>query len=155
MIRAQLILAASAIAFASGCDDSQPTQPSRPIVVRSQAQDQLHQLDDMNRAIALRRAIFDSGSRCKRVTESGYVTEHGNLSMWTASCDDGRRWAIFVAPDESVQVRNCEGLADIGLPECVIREPARPATEADGAESSNVADSTAENADGNEEAPAN
>ena len=115
-------LLACAAAFLAACDQSQPTQPSRPIVVRSQAQDQLHQLDDMNRAIALKRAIYASGFACKRVAKSGYVQEYKNLSMWTASCDDRREWAIFAGPDGSAQVRPCQDLAELGLPQCVIKE---------------------------------
>ena len=107
-----------------GCDGSQPTQPRQPIVVRSEAQDQLHQLDEMNRDIALKRAIHASGFRCKRVLKSGYVQEHGNLSMWTANCDDGTDWAIFAGPDGSAQVRRCADLARFGMPACVIKQGA-------------------------------
>ncbi|MEO5972888.1 MAG: hypothetical protein ABIP91_05955 [Sphingomicrobium sp.] len=114
----------------SACDAPEPAKPRKPIVVRSAAQDQLHQLDDLNRAIGLKRAIQASEIRCKRVTESGYVQEHKNLSMWTASCDDGTAYAIFVAPDGTAQVRPCADLAQFGLPACVIAkktEPAKPA----------------------------
>ena len=45
----------------------------------------------MSQKIALRRAIYDSGRTCQTVTEAGYVQEYGNLSMWTASCENGRR----------------------------------------------------------------
>jgi hypothetical protein len=115
-------LLACAAALVAACDQSQPTQPSRPIVVRSEAQDQLHHLDDMNRAIALKRAIYASGFTCKRVAKSGYVREYKNLSMWTASCDDGRQWGIFAGPDGSAQVRPCKDLAELGLPQCVMKE---------------------------------
>jgi hypothetical protein len=111
----------------AGCNDSQPTQPKQPIVVRSEAQDRLHQLDDLNRAIALKRAIYDSGFTCKRVTTSGYVQEVQNLSMWTASCDDGNDWAIFAGPDGSAQVRRCQDLAEFKLPACTIKPAAKPA----------------------------
>ncbi len=123
-MRARLLFACSAAFVAAACDQSQPTQPRQPIVVRSEAQDQLHQLDDLNRAIALKRAIQESGFTCKRVTKSGYVQEYRNLSMWTASCDDKREWAIFAGPDGSAQVRPCQDLAELGLPACVIKEAA-------------------------------
>jgi hypothetical protein len=116
----------TAAILVGGCDDSQPTAPRNPIVVRSEAQDQLHQLDDLNRAIGLKRAILDSGYRCKRVDSSGYVQEHGNLSMWTAKCDDGTDWAIFVGPDGSAQVRRCADLSRYSLPACVIRNQEKP-----------------------------
>ena len=118
------LMVAFAAALLVGCDDSPPTEPMKPIVVRSEAQDQLHQLDDLNRAIALKRAIHESRFTCKRVTKSGYVQEYKNLSMWTASCDDGKEWAIFAGPDGSAQVRPCQDLAELGLPACVIKEAA-------------------------------
>jgi hypothetical protein len=120
-MRARYLLACAA-ALLAACGESQPTQPRQPIVVRSEAQDQLHQLDDLNRAIALKRAIYASGYTCKRVASSGYVQEHKNLSMWTATCDDKRQWAIFAGPDGSAQVRPCQDLAELGLPQCVIKE---------------------------------
>ena len=117
------------LAGLTACDDNPATQPSQPIVVRSEGQDRLHQLDDLNRAIALKRAILDAGSECRRVTESGYVGEYENTSYWTATCDDEdgrtRDWALFVGPDESVQVRLCEDVVKAGLEPCVIKPGAR------------------------------
>ena len=125
---ARPLSALALILLAGACDDPQPTQPTRPIVVRSEAQDQLHKLDDLNRAIGLKRAIHASGFRCRRVETSGYVQEHDNLSMWTATCDDKQQWAIFVGPDGTAQVRRCKEAQQLGLPACVIRKGApRPA----------------------------
>jgi hypothetical protein len=111
------------------CNDNPATQPSQPIVVRSEGQDKLHQLDDMNRAIALKRAIYESGSDCRHVTKSGYVGEYENTSYWTATCQDrfgrDRKWALFVGPDESVQVRLCEDVVKAGLQPCVIKPGAK------------------------------
>jgi hypothetical protein len=121
-MRCQLLWALAAGLAAAACDGgAAPTQPQRAIVVRSEAQDQLHQLSDMNRAIALRRAIYASGRTCRRVEESGYVQEYGNLSMWTASCDSGSSWAIFVGPDGSAQLRDCKEMEPLKLPACTIR----------------------------------
>ncbi len=110
----------------AACGQSQPAKPKQPISVRSQAQDALHQLDDLNRAIALKRAIYDSGYTCKRVDRSGFVAAYKNLDMWTAHCTDGkgpgRDWAIFAGPDGSVQVRDCKDVAQFGMPACVIRK---------------------------------
>ena len=122
-MRAKTIVALSTPLLLLACDNSSPpTEPRKPIVVRSEAQDQLHKLDDMARDIALKRAIHASGYRCQRVTKSGYVDEYRNLSMWTASCDDGRDWAIFAGPDGSAQVRDCKDVKGFGLPECAIKE---------------------------------
>lgn len=112
----------------AACDDSQPTQPQQPIVVRSEAQDELHKLSDDMRHIALKRAILDSGLACQRVTGSGYVREYQNLSMWTARCDEGTDWAIFVGPDGSAQVRPCKDVAELNLPACAVKaDQPRPA----------------------------
>ncbi|HJS41615.1 MAG TPA: hypothetical protein VJ763_09480 [Sphingomicrobium sp.] len=126
----RLVLPLLVLAALPACDDNPATQPSQPIVVRSEGQDRLHQLDDMNRAIALKRAIYESGSECRRVTSSGYVGEYENTSYWTATCEDSngrtRDWALFVGPDESVQVRLCEDVTKAGLQPCVIKPGARP-----------------------------
>ncbi len=110
----------------AACDDPEPAAPRTPIVVRSAAQDQLHQLGAMDRDIGLKRAIQAAGISCKRVTESGYVQEHDNLSMWTATCDPATAYAIFVAPDGTAQVRPCADVAQLGLPACVIAKRETP-----------------------------
>ena len=122
MMRTTIILTTLAALGASGCDNGQPSEPPKPIVVRSEAQNQLHKLDDMNRAIGLKRAILDSARACKRVTRSGYVEEYENLSMWTANCDEKIDYAIFVGPDGSAQVRYCSEMERFGLPACVIHK---------------------------------
>ena len=111
----------------AACDQSQPSQPRREIVVRSAEQNQLHQLDDMNRAIALKRAIYASGYTCRRVEESGFVGAYKNLDMWMARCNDRRTWAVFAGPDGSAQVRDCRDVEKVGLPACVVRKGAKPA----------------------------
>ena len=64
-----------------------------------------------NLAIGLKRAIYDAGYTCKRITDAGFVGTYKNLDMWTAQCvyDKGptRDWAIFAGPDGSAQVRDC------------------------------------------------
>ena len=113
--------AISAAALVSACDGGQEAenQQVRSISVRSDEQRQLHELNELNRAIALRRAIRDSGYRCQRVERAGYVGPYENLEMWTATCDS-RDWAIYIGPDGSAQVRLCEDVAELGLPACRI-----------------------------------
>jgi len=114
-------VALSALGLAAcGSGGNQPAANQQEIAVRSEEQNALHQLDDMNRDIALKRAILASGLRCKRVVRSGYVTEYKKLSMWQADCDDKRSWGIFVGPDGSAQVRPCTDNARFQLPECKI-----------------------------------
>lgn len=120
MIARPLAIMIPALVLAS-CGETKPSEPRKPIVVRSEAQDQLHELNDLNRAIALKRAIYASGYPCKRVERSGFVEAVKNLDMWTARCSDGRDWAIFAGPDGSAQVRYCADLPRFGFPKCEIR----------------------------------
>ena len=121
MRNASLTILAAGLAI-SGCGDRSGTeQPTRPIKVTGEAQRQLHEANDLNRAIALKRAIYDSGYRCQRITRSGYVGDYENLEEWMASCADGRDWAIFIGPDGSAQVRDCKDVEGFGLPKCEIK----------------------------------
>lgn len=123
-MRTAAVAAALALGV-SGCDDGRQSRDAssvQSIEVRSEAQKQLHEASDLNRAIALKRAIYDSGYRCQRITSSGYVADYRNLEMWMAKCADGRDWAIFIGPDGSAQVRDCKDVAEFGLPECEIKD---------------------------------
>ena len=121
-MRATLFAAAAVGLFAAGCDGRESEQKARPIEVRGQEQNRLHELSEMNLKIALRRAIYDGGATCPRVDEAGYVQEYGNLSMWTASCSNGQNWGIFVAPDGTAQLRRCEHVEQLNLPRCEISQ---------------------------------
>ena len=119
----------------AACDQGNSAPPpTKKIQVRSAGQDKMHQLDAMNRAIALKRAIYASGNECRRVTKSGFVGEYQNLSYWTAACEDkykrSREWALFIGADETVQIRLCADVAKVGLPACVIKDGAKAGTPA-------------------------
>ena len=118
------LLAALAL---TGCNEQPRQQSGEPkIRVRSKEQEQLHTLDALNLAIGLKRAIYDAGYTCKRVTDAGFVGAWQNLDMWMAHCvyDRGtpRDWAIFAGPDGSAQVRDCRDIPGTGLPDCVIKK---------------------------------
>lgn len=123
MRNAAIAVLAAALAV-SGCDNSQPSQNQavQSISVRSDAQVQLQKASPLNRAIALRRALYDSGYRCQRVARSGFVGTYKNLDMWMASCSDGHDWAVFVGPDGSAQVRDCRDVSGYGLPRCSAKK---------------------------------
>jgi len=121
------VVGAAALALAACGDDSAPT--NQPVIkVRSEEQNQLHQLDAINLAIALKRAIYDAGYTCKRITDGGFVGEYNNLDMWMAHCIyDNKQppvdWAIFAGPDGGAQVRVCKDVeASPGLPKCQIKQ---------------------------------
>jgi len=120
-----LTIGLGALALAGCGDTSAPTnQPA--IKVRSEEQNQLHQLDAINLAIALKRAIYDAGYTCKRITDGGFVGEYKNLDMWMVHCvyDNGSAvdWAIFAGPDGSAQVRDCKDVDVTELPKCEIKK---------------------------------
>ena len=125
-MRTGLTIALGALAVAA-CNQQPAQTTNQPqIKVRSSEQDQLKQLDAINLAIALKRAIYDSGYTCKRVTDAGFVGTYKNLDMWMAHCvyDKGepREWAVFAGPDGSAQVRDCRDVAGTELPKCEIKQ---------------------------------
>jgi hypothetical protein len=126
-MRSRHLLALAVLALAA-CNENpqQPPANQTKIKVRSNEQEQLHQLDAMNLAVGLKRAIYDAGYTCKRITDAGFVGEYKNLDMWMAHCvyDQGspRDWAIFAGPDGSAQVRDCKDVAGTDLPQCVIKK---------------------------------
>jgi len=115
-----------AFAALAGCNNQSGQTNQREIRVVGDEQKQLHQLDAYNLAIGLKRAIYDAGYTCKKVTDAGYVGTWQNLDEWTAHCvyDSGpsRDWAIFAGPDGSAQVRDCKDVVSSGLPACVIKQ---------------------------------
>jgi hypothetical protein len=90
----------------------------------------MHHLNQLNREIALKRAIYDTGAACQRVSKSGYVGTYQNTEQWTATCVDKfkrtRDWALYIGADDSVQVRLCNDVAKAGLPACVIKGEGKP-----------------------------
>jgi len=119
------ICSLGAMALAA-CGDNSPPPDRRAIKVTSAEQQALHKLDAFNLAIGLKRAIYDAGYTCKRITDAGFVGTWKNLDMWTAHCvyDRGapRDWAIFAGPDGSAQVRDCRDVPGIGLPDCKVNK---------------------------------
>ncbi len=118
--RKLMVLVASLAVVACDGGTQQATTNAPKIEVRSAEQNQLHRLGALNLAIALKRAIYDAGYVCQRVTDAGFVGAYKNLDMWMARCSEGRDWAIFAGPDGSAQVRDCKDVAATGLPACTI-----------------------------------
>jgi hypothetical protein len=111
----------------AACNDEQQAETNQThIRVVSREQMQLHQLDAFNLAIGLKRAIYDAGYTCKRITDAGFVGTWKNLDMWAAHCvyEKGppRDWAIFAGPDGGAQVRDCKDIPGSGLPDCAIKQ---------------------------------
>jgi hypothetical protein len=122
----RLPIAALCVLALAACGEDVPPTNQQTIKVRSQEQNQLHQLDAMNLAIGLKRAIYDAGYTCPRITDAGFVAAWKNLDMWMARCTYDRKqtvdWAIFAGPDGSAQVRICKDVDVTQLPKCEIRK---------------------------------
>ena len=119
------LLAAAGLLGACSKEAPAPAQPDKTIRVRSEGQKALFATSELNRAIALKRAIMESGSSCQRVASTGFVGIYKNMDYWTASCvdtsDRSRDWAIFIGADDSAQVRLCSDTAAVGLPACTAK----------------------------------
>jgi len=133
-MRTHLILALYPLALAA-CNQSEPQQAvtNQPVIrVRGPEQDALHKLGPMNLAIALKRAIYDAGYTCKRITDAGFVGPYKNVDMWMARCeyDKGvtRDWAIFAGPDGSAQVRDCKDIVGTDVPVCKFNKQPKAAS---------------------------
>ena len=102
----------------AACDGggSAPTK-TRSISASNPHVEQLKALSEHNRGMGLRRAVRDSGQRCKKPDYSGFQEDYKNLSMWALRCSDGD-YGIFIAPSGDVQVRRCRDMKTLGLPEC-------------------------------------
>ena len=106
----------------AGCDGGSAPTKTRSIVPANPFQEKLANLSELNRSLALRRAVQDTGEPCKRIEASAYQGMYKSLHMWTARCSEGRDWGLFIAPNGDVQVRSCAHLKQLGLPECKLEE---------------------------------
>jgi hypothetical protein len=121
MIRcAAPLIAACLLASCGGGDQGAPPLQN-DVMVRSATQQQLFDLNDLDRAIALKRAISDQGLRCGQIVSTGFVTRFRDMDVWTATCGDQRQWALFIGANDSVQVRLCADNEKIGLPACTVQ----------------------------------
>ena len=110
----------------SGCGDTS-APPADPVInIANPGSDRLKTLTPLNQRIGLMRAIRASGKRCGRVETLGYQQQYRELAMWVALCEDGHHWAVFIAPNEDIQVRDCAEHAQLGLPVCRPVAPLPP-----------------------------
>ena len=104
----------------SACGDtSPPGNGGIQINVASEGSERLKALNPLNRRIGLLRAIQQSGFRCRGgVLTGAYQQQYQNLAMWVALCGDGKNYAVFIAPTDDIQVRDCTEHAQLNLPLC-------------------------------------
>lgn len=124
--RSAALVAALAAALA-GCDGGGgggSASNTTSIKPTSAYVDRLRALSELNRGLALRRAVQDWRHPCKKPESSGYQQDFRNLSMWTIRCTGGRDYGVFIAPNGDVQVRRCDHLEQLDLPKCRFEESA-------------------------------
>jgi hypothetical protein len=119
-----LALAGAAAAALAGCGEGQPANEAPRIAIANPWNDRLRALEPPMQRLGLMRAIRDNGHRCHKVQAVAEQGAYRNLAMWVALCDDGRHWAIFVAPTGDTQVRNCADARQLNLPVCHPLQPA-------------------------------
>ncbi len=112
--------AAALMMLLAGCDGGSAPTKTKSIAIThdNPVHERLLQLDARDRGLGLRRAILDTGNKCKTVTASAQQGVYKDMPMWTARCSDTGDWAVFIQHDGGVQVRACKDAATLGLPAC-------------------------------------
>ncbi len=118
-MRIALTMLAGAVALAA-CGESE-TAPERKTTVMRAANptsDNIKTLQPHYRNLSLWRGIRYNRGACKKVDRVAYQQEYLNMAMWTAHCTDSGDWAVFIAPDSSVQAAKCADAEQLRLPAC-------------------------------------
>ncbi len=115
-------------AAAAANDQAAGGNESGDVRIRNRHQEELLALPDNLRRVGLVRAIRQTGNSCPLRVEPNPVHqgEYEGMALWTARCDNNKQYAIFIAPNGDVQVRDCEDMAELGLPACHALPPAAP-----------------------------
>ena len=106
-----------------GTDERAKAPAPAAVVVSNPYHDNLVELTELGRGAVLRRAIRTARESCNRVESAAFQQDHDNLKMWTATCQS-RSYAVFLAPNGDVQVRNCADMATLKLPACRLEKAA-------------------------------
>jgi len=97
------------------------------ISMRNEHHEQLLQLPPESQRIAMMRAVRRTGNRCQRVDNAGYQQEYLNMRMWVAQCGvEQKTFAVYIAPNGDVQVRDCAQAGQLELPRCEGLPPPTP-----------------------------
>ena len=124
-MKALISIALLPLALAA-CGDVTPSQASNGIRVANPDSDRMKTASPLDQRLALMRAIRGTGNRCHRVVTGAYQEYYRGMEMWVALCDEGKHWAIFIAGNSDVQVRDCEQNQQLGLPLCRPVAPMPP-----------------------------
>lgn len=124
-MKALISIALLPLALAA-CGDVAPSQPGNGIRVANPESDRMKAASPLDQRLALMHAIRDTGNRCHRVVGGAYQEYYRGMEMWVALCEEGKHWAVFIAANSDVQVRECAQNQQLGLPPCRPVAPMPP-----------------------------
>jgi hypothetical protein len=122
-------LAASLLAGCGAPGDRQTGANAQEPKIRiaNKEHDDLLKLPPNLQRLAMMRAIRSTGNRCQRVENAGYQEEYRNMRMWVARCDvEQKSFAVYIAANADVQVRDCAEAGTLSLPRCEGLPPPMP-----------------------------
>lgn len=97
------------------------------IRIANQYHEDLLRLTPGNQRLAMMRAIRDNRYTCQRVDNAGYQEEYSNMRMWVAVCgEEDKTFAVYLAANGDVQVRDCADAGTLSLPRCQGLPPPVP-----------------------------
>src|SRR3954453_6701070 len=128
-MRGHFALVSASLALA-GCGQGPSGGNVASVRLANPQSEQLKGMSELYRNLGLRRAIMDSGQKCKKSEGGAYQQDYKNMAMWTTHCVDSGDWAIFISPGGEVQVRPCADAKTLKLPPCQRRAAAAPAAPA-------------------------
>lgn len=117
-MRVSVPLCLTMVAALAGCEQGRPPEEVKQIEVANPFHDRLIALDGPNQRLTLTIAIRDNGKRCRRVEAARFQENYRGMKMWVGLCNDGRHWAVFVAPNGDTQVRDCREAPQLRIPRC-------------------------------------
>jgi len=124
---APLLIGSAALAACGGGDENRYNVQEQRIRMANKHHDDLLQLPPNLQRLAMMRAVRDAGNRCQRVDNAGYQEEYKNMRMWVAVCGaEGKSFAVYLAPNGDVQVRDCADAGTLALPRCQELPPPVP-----------------------------
>ena len=97
------------------------------ISMRNETHEGLLRLPPDSQRLYMMRAIRRTGNRGQRVDNAGYQQEYLNMRMWVGECGvEQKRFAVYIAPNADVQVRDCAQAGQLSLPRCEGLPPPAP-----------------------------
>lgn len=129
---ARFSLAGALAATLAACEAPSPVDTpaagnaqAQQIQITNDFHNQLIRMQPVYQRLAIKRAVMASGYRCGRLDNTGFQQDYRNMKMWIGHCEpEHRNYAVFLAPNGDVQVRNCTDAGTLSLPPCNDLPPA-------------------------------